>query len=35
MTFSDTEKKELGLGQVLCRGLDSILKFVVTLVFPR
>ena len=35
MTFSDTEMKELGLGHVLCRGLDSILKFVVTLVFPR
>ena len=31
MTFSDTEMKEL----VLCRGLDSILKFEVTLAFPR
>ena len=35
MTFSDTEMKELGLGQVLCRGLDSISNFVVTLTFPR
>ena len=35
MTFSDTEMKELGLGEVLSRGLVSILKFVVTLTFPK
>ena len=35
MTFSDTEMKKLGLGEVICRGLDSVLKFVVTLAFPR
>ena len=35
MTFSDKEMKELGLGQVLCRGLDSTLKFEATLIFPR
>ena len=35
MTFSDTEMTELALGEVLCRGLDSILKFVYTLTFPR
>ena len=35
MTFSDTEMKELGLDYVLCRGLDSTLKFVATLTFPR
>ena len=35
MTFSDTEMKELGLDYVLCRGLDSTMKFVATLTFPR
>ena len=35
MTFSDTEMKELGLDYVLCQGLDSTMKFVATLTFPR